>query len=128
MGCSRISPLHHLVICTSAPELFTIFSFINTLTTVIYSLSLHDALPISVLTPPGRSPMPAVAALSATGEQVVDTTTVAGPASDEETALLADWLERPGTRLIECDLHAADGPGWSVPVHGAQHHLEQLAA
>ncbi|HLS63627.1 MAG TPA: hypothetical protein VK060_09630 [Ruania sp.] len=82
----------------------------------------------TVLTPPGRSPMPAVAALSATGEQVVDTTTVAGPASDEETALLADWLERPGTRLIECDLDAADGPGWSVPVHGAQHHLEQLAA
>jgi len=82
----------------------------------------------TVLTPPGRSPMPAVAALSATGEQVVDTTTVAGPASDEETALLADWLERPGTRLIECDLDAADGPGWSVPVHGAQRHLDQLAA
>src|SRR5699024_5361972 len=82
----------------------------------------------TVLTPPGRSPMPAVEALRATGEQVADTTTVAGPASDEETALLADWLERPGTRLIECDLDAADGPGWSVPVHGAQHHLEQLAA
>ncbi|HLS65208.1 MAG TPA: DEDD exonuclease domain-containing protein [Ruania sp.] len=82
----------------------------------------------TVLTPPGRSPMPAVEALRATGEQVADPTTVAGPASDEETALLADWLERPGTRLIECDLDAADGPGWSVPVHGAQRHLEQLGA
>ncbi len=80
----------------------------------------------TVVTPPGRSPMPAVESLRETGEQVLDTDTLAGPASDEETALLADWLERPGTRLIECDLDAADGPGWSVPVDGAQRHLEDL--
>lgn len=80
----------------------------------------------TVVTPPGRSPMPAVASLRVAGEQVSDTGTLAGPASDEETALLADWLERPGTRLIECDLDPADGAGWAVPARGAQHHLHAL--
>ena len=80
----------------------------------------------TVLTPPGRSPMPAVDSLRLSGEQVTDTGSFAGPASDEETALLADWLEQPGTRLIDCELDPADGTGWAMPVRGAQHHLHAL--
>ena len=75
---------------------------------------------------PGRSPMPVVDSLRAAGEQVQQSRTRAGTATDEETALLADWLERPGTRLIECDLAAADGSGWSLPVRGATRHLDRL--
>lgn len=67
---------------------------------------------------PGTNPMPVVESLRAGGEQVADTDTLAGPASDEETALLADWLEQPGVRLIETTMDRRDGPGWSQPLGG----------
>ena len=80
----------------------------------------------TAVSPPGRSPMPVVESLRETGAQVPPGQTRGGTASDEETALLAEWLERPGTRLIEADLDTTDGPGWSVPVRGAARHLDRL--
>jgi len=81
----------------------------------------------TALSPPGRNPMPVVESLRAGGEHVRDTGTLAGPASDEETALLADWLEQPGVRLIETSLDARDGAGWSVPLDGPSRYWARYA-
>jgi DNA polymerase-3 subunit epsilon len=65
-------------------------------------------------------PRPAIASLLLTGEQVDAPISPAPAAHPEETALLLDWLDSPGVRLVEL---APDGGGLaarSCPVRGAQ--------
>lgn len=81
----------------------------------------------TAVSPPGRPPMPVVDSLRTGGEHVQDTPDLAGPASDEETALLADWLEQPGVRLIETTMAGEDGTGWALPLAGASAYWSHYA-
>jgi DNA polymerase-3 subunit epsilon len=64
-------------------------------------------------TPPGADPVPYIAALRATAEQVAAPALPAPAAHPEETEKILRWLEAPGVRLVELDGE------WSSPVHGA---------
>mgnify|MGYP001944793674 CR=1 FL=1 len=67
-------------------------------------------------TPRGTDPMPAIEALVATGEEVAEPATLLGAASAEETELIADWLDQPGTRLVS---HRPGAAALACPVDGA---------
>ncbi len=74
----------------------------------------HGRLAGTALCPRGADPMPLVASLCATAEQVPAPSRPGGAASTEETELLAGWLGQAGTRLIAYE--HPDAQGWSVPL------------
>src|SRR6266496_6430838 len=62
MSVHRLQSQHRLalvILYHSLPPLSFLFFFNDTATTEIYTLSLHDALPISAPGRPGRRPRPA---------------------------------------------------------------------
>lgn len=65
---------------------------------------------------PGSDPMPLIEALVAAGEDVSTPARAMAAAHPEETELLADWLDRPGTRLVR--LRAGTEP-LACPIRGA---------
>jgi len=68
----------------------------------------------STRSPRGGDPMPYVAALKASGEQVTAAAAPHPAGSGEECEQVLAWLEQPGVRLVELDGE------WSCPVHGAE--------
>ncbi len=68
----------------------------------------------STRSPRGADPMPYVAALKASGEQVTAAVAPHPAGSGEECEQVLAWLEQPGVRLVELDGE------WSCPVHGAE--------
>jgi DNA polymerase-3 subunit epsilon len=77
----------------------------------------HGRLAGVALSPAGADPMDAVEALTATAEYVPAPSGSWGVASAEETDILADWLWRPGTRLV--DVTPERGTPLGAPVTGA---------
>ncbi|HKJ12095.1 MAG TPA: DEDD exonuclease domain-containing protein [Ornithinimicrobium sp.] len=64
-------------------------------------------------TTPGRDPMPQIEALRRSAEAVPDPGAVGGAALPQESELILDWLETPGTRLVDVEGQ------WTCPVGGA---------
>ncbi|MFZ1410507.1 MAG: endonuclease, partial [Micropruina sp.] len=64
-----------------------------------------------VLARPGEVPQALARAAVAVAESVVPAPQPLPAATIEETERIADWLERPGVRLIEID------GTWSWPLH-----------
>jgi DNA polymerase-3 subunit epsilon len=83
----------------------------------------HGRLAGTTAVPRGADPMPAIAALDATGEQVAPPARRFGAASAGETELLAAWLAEPGVRLVE---QSPSGPDWAWRATGAAHFLHRL--
>ncbi|MGC5627111.1 DEDD exonuclease domain-containing protein [Georgenia sp. Z1344] len=75
----------------------------------------HGRLAGTAVSPRGVDPMDTVADLVATAEHVQPPSSEWGAASAEETEILADWLWRGGTRIVE---HSGDAPLGS-PTGGA---------
>jgi DNA polymerase-3 subunit epsilon len=73
----------------------------------------HGRLAGTSLSPPGANPMPYVSALSLSGEVVLARPHPLPAAHPEETELVLNWLEQPGTRLVELD------GTWAWPIAGA---------
>jgi len=73
------------------------------------------------LSPPGASPMPYVEALKLSGEVVLPNSVPLPAAHPEETELVMNWLEQPGTRLVELD------GTWAWPISGAAQARSRLA-
>ncbi len=77
------------------------------------ALVRHGRLAGTSLSPPGADPMPYVAALSLSGEIVTPRPVPLPAAHPEETELVLNWLEQPGTRLVELE------GTWAWPISGA---------
>jgi DNA polymerase-3 subunit epsilon len=76
----------------------------------------HGRLVATAVSLPGGDPWPVIAALRATAE-VVDPPTPPAPACHpEETALILQWLDAPGTRLV----HISEP--WAMPLRSAAAH------
>lgn len=73
----------------------------------------HGRLAGTTVTPAGQDPMPYVAALQATAEQVTPPRLPAPAAHPEETEKVLRWLDAPEVRLVHVDGE------WSSPVGGA---------
>ncbi len=73
----------------------------------------HGRLAGTSLSPPGANPMPYVEALNLSGEVVLPNSFPLPAAHPEETELVMNWLEQPGTRLVELD------GTWAWPIAGA---------
>jgi DNA polymerase-3 subunit epsilon len=73
----------------------------------------HGRLAGTSLSPPGASPMPYIEALNLSGEVVLPNPFPQPAAHPEETELVMNWLEQPGTRLVELD------GTWAWPISGA---------
>jgi DNA polymerase-3 subunit epsilon len=73
------------------------------------------------LSPPGANPMPYVEALKLAGEVVLPNAFPLPAAHPEETELVMNWLEQPGTRLVELD------GTWAWPISGAAQARFKLA-
>jgi DNA polymerase III subunit epsilon len=73
----------------------------------------HGRLAGTSVSPPGANPMPYVDALSQAGEVVLPRPVPLPAAHPEETELVLNWLEQPGTRLVELD------GTWAWPISGA---------
>lgn len=84
----------------------------------------------SALSAPGADPRPTVAALRATAQVVAEPQRLGEATSTEETLLLADWVMRAGTRLVEVVPGQGDGPDTplSCPIGGAARHQNVLRA
>lgn len=67
-------------------------------------------------------PRPLVTALQASGEHVEAPVPPSSAAHPEETDLLLEWLERPGTRIVEVD------GAWALPVRCALSDPDPAAA
>ncbi|PZR53794.1 DEDD exnuclease domain-containing protein [Xylanimonas oleitrophica] len=78
----------------------------------------HARLAGTAVTRPGEDPLPVVDALRATAEVVEPPVAPAPACHPEEAALVIDWLEQPGVRLV----HASQP--WSVPVRSALAHAD----
>jgi len=78
-----------------------------------FALVRHGRLAGTSVAPPGADPMPYVEALRLTGEVVVPREVPYPAAHPEETEILLNWLEQPGTRLVELD------GTWAWPIRGA---------
>ena len=70
----------------------------------------------------GDDPVPAIDALTATGEQVQPPVPPSTAAHPEETALVLAWLEQPGVRLVHVE------GTWALPVHSAAAHRDAAEA
>jgi DNA polymerase-3 subunit epsilon len=77
------------------------------------ALVRHGRLAGTSISPPGANPMPYVQALNLTGEVVSPRPVPLPAAHPEETELVLNWLEQPGTRLVELE------GTWAWPVRGA---------
>jgi DNA polymerase-3 subunit epsilon len=73
------------------------------------------------LSPPGANPMPYVEALTLSGEVVLPRPLPLPAAHPEETELVLNWLEQPGTRLVELE------GTWAWPIAGAAQARAKLA-
>jgi len=84
----------------------------------------YGRLAATAVTGPGEDPLPVVDALQATAEVVEAPVPPAPACHPEEAALVLDWLEQPGVRLV----HATDP--WTCPVRSAVAHadLDDVAA
>src|SRR2546422_4091467 len=78
------------------PSYFFFFFFNDTATTEIYTLSLHDALPIYA---PGCDGVKVSASTSETG------TTPRGSAIDDNTESLTEWRSEEHTSELQSRLH-----------------------
>jgi DNA polymerase III subunit epsilon len=76
----------------------------------------HGRLAAAGLSRPGEVPQAVARALVATAETVLPPIGPQSAATVEETLRIADWLERPGARLIEID------GDWAWPLHGVLAH------
>jgi DNA polymerase-3 subunit epsilon len=65
------------------------------------ALVRHGRLAGTSISPPGANPMPYVDALNLSGEVVRPRPVPLPAAHPEETELVLNWLEQPGTRLVE---------------------------
>jgi len=81
----------------------------------------HGRLAGTSLSPPGANPMPYVDALNLAGEVVQPSPLPLPAAHPEETELVMNWLEQPGTRLVELD------GTWAWPIAGAAQARSKLA-
>jgi DNA polymerase-3 subunit epsilon len=81
----------------------------------------HGRLAGTSLSPPGANPMPYVDALTLSGEVVQPGPLPLPAAHPEETELVMNWLEQPGTRLVELD------GTWAWPIAGAAQARSKLA-
>jgi DNA polymerase-3 subunit epsilon len=77
------------------------------------ALVRHGRLAGTSVSPPGASPMPYVEALNLSGDVVIPRPLPLPAAHPEETEVLLNWLEQPGTRLVELE------GIWAWPVAGA---------
>jgi DNA polymerase-3 subunit epsilon len=77
------------------------------------ALVRHGRLAGTSLSPPGADPMPYVSALGLSGEVVTPRPAPLPAAHPEETELVLNWLEQPGTRLVELE------GTWAWPISGA---------
>jgi DNA polymerase-3 subunit epsilon len=73
----------------------------------------YGRLAAASVTPPGAAPRPYIDAAVAGAETVTPGPGPTPAASAEETERILDWLERPGTRLVDVDGE------WSCPAGGA---------
>jgi DNA polymerase III subunit epsilon len=73
------------------------------------------------VSPPGANPMPYIDALNLSGEVVLPRPLPLPAAHPEETELVLNWLEQPGTRLVELD------GTWAWPISGAARARAELA-
>ncbi|WP_165350518.1 DEDD exonuclease domain-containing protein [Xylanimonas protaetiae] len=78
----------------------------------------HARLAGTAVTRPDDDPLPVVAALRATAETVDPPVPPAPACHPEEAALVIDWLESPGVRLV----HTSEP--WAVPVRSALSHAD----
>ncbi len=78
----------------------------------------HARLAATAVTGPGEDPLPVVDALRATAEHVDAPVPPAPACHPEEAALVLDWLESPGVRLV----HTSEP--WCVPVRSALAHAD----
>ncbi len=78
-----------------------------------FALVRHGRLAGTSVSPAGADPMPYVEALSLTGEAVQPRDVPYPSAHPEETEIVLNWLEQPGTRLVELE------GTWAWPVRGA---------
>ncbi|GAB6897869.1 DEDD exonuclease domain-containing protein [Kineosporia succinea] len=78
-----------------------------------FALVRHGRLAGTTVSPAGADPMPYVDALSLTGEVVTPREVPYPSAHPEETEIVLNWLEQPGTRLVEIE------GTWAWPVRGA---------
>ncbi|MBT0771021.1 DEDD exonuclease domain-containing protein [Kineosporia sp. J2-2] len=78
-----------------------------------FALVRHGRLAGTTVSPPGADPMPYVNALNLTGEVVTPREVPYPSAHPEETEIVLNWLEQPGTRLVELE------GTWAWPVRGA---------
>ncbi|GLY32838.1 DNA polymerase III subunit epsilon [Kineosporia sp. NBRC 101731] len=85
-----------------------------------FALVRHGRLAGTSVSPPGADPMPYVDALSLTGEVVTPRDVPYPSAHPEETEIVLNWLEQPGTRLVELE------GTWAWPVRGAAHARHSL--
>lgn len=81
----------------------------------------HGRLAGTTLSPPGANPMPYIEALTLSGEVVLPGPLPLPAAHPEETELVMNWLEQPGTRLVELD------GTWAWPISGAAQARARLA-
>ncbi|GAA1987464.1 DEDD exonuclease domain-containing protein [Isoptericola halotolerans] len=84
----------------------------------------HARFSGTAVTGPGEDPLPVVDALRATAEAVEPPSPPAPACHPEEAALVLDWLDQPGVRLV----HTSDP--WTCPVRSAVAHadLEDVSA
>lgn len=87
-------------------------------------LARHGRLAGTARAPRGVDPRPLVDALRETGETVPAPTVLCGAATAQETELLAAWLERPGTRLVELE----GATGWAGAATGAARFVREPGA
>jgi DNA polymerase III subunit epsilon len=73
----------------------------------------YGRLAAAAVTPPGASPRPYIDATVAAAETVTPGPGPTPAASAEETERILDWLEQPGTRLVDV------AGEWSCPAAGA---------
>ncbi len=78
----------------------------------------HARLAGTAVARPDEDPLPVVEALRATSETVDPPVAPAPACHPEEAALVIDWLESPGVRLV----HTSDP--WAVPVRSAISHAD----
>ncbi|WP_050758193.1 DEDD exonuclease domain-containing protein [Xylanimonas cellulosilytica] len=78
----------------------------------------HARLAGTAVTRPDEDPLPVVDALRATAETVDAPVPPAPACHPEEAALVIDWLESPGVRLV----HTSDP--WALPVRSALAHAD----
>jgi DNA polymerase-3 subunit epsilon len=83
-----------------------------------FAVIRHGRLASAGRSPRGAAPMPVVEALIAAAETVMPDETPLRGAAPEEVALIARWLEGPGTRIVTTT------EGYREPAYGAGRWLE----